>query len=177
MIGAISRLSVVSTSYSVAYAARLSASSSPFQKRRRLRRTYQFDRSSTNASIARVARMRVVPVERGAHLADQRVEARQDPSVQQGAGAVDAIGLVRRPAVEARVGDEEAVRVPQRQEEAAHDLVGRPVAEVAGSSAGLAAAYIQRMTSAPICSAASSNGIELPLLLCISSPCSSRSSA
>ena len=39
---------------------------------------------------------------------------------------------------------------------------------------GLVDEYIQRMTSAPICSAASSNQIALPLLLCISSPCSSR---
>jgi hypothetical protein len=55
--GAMSRHSVVRTSYSVAYAARLSASSSPFQNRRRLRRTYQFESSSTNDSMARVPRI------------------------------------------------------------------------------------------------------------------------
>ena len=54
--GASRRVKVASTSYSVADAAALSVSSSPFQNRRRLRRTYQFDRSSTKASMARVAR-------------------------------------------------------------------------------------------------------------------------
>ena len=54
VIGASSFASVTRHSYSVAYAASLSLSLSDFQKRRRLRRTYQFERSSTNASIRRV---------------------------------------------------------------------------------------------------------------------------
>src|SRR5690606_26599003 len=53
--GASSRVTVARHSYSVARAARWSASSSDFQKRRRLRRTYQFDSSSTSCSMGRAA--------------------------------------------------------------------------------------------------------------------------
>ena len=75
---------------------------------------------------------RVVAVERLARLGDERVEARQDPSVEERAGALDAVGLVGRPAVEAGVRHEEPVRVPERQEEAAHDLVRRARSRSAG---------------------------------------------
>ena len=44
-------------------------------------------------------------------------------------------------------------------------------------TAGLWRQKSQRMTSTPILSAASSNQMALPLLLCISSPCSSRTQA
>ena len=54
MNGATRRVTVVRHVYRVAYAARLSASSSAFQNRRRFRRTYQLDSSSTNRSISRV---------------------------------------------------------------------------------------------------------------------------
>ena len=47
--------SVVRHSWSVANAATLSVSTSDFQKRRLLRRTYQLDSRSTNSSISRTA--------------------------------------------------------------------------------------------------------------------------
>ncbi len=53
--GASSLHSVTRQAYRVWYAASLSASFSDFQKRRRLRRTYQLERSSTNAWMARPA--------------------------------------------------------------------------------------------------------------------------
>ena len=53
MKGASSRASVVRHAYNVWWAASFSESSVLFQKRRRLRRTYQVDSRSTNASMRR----------------------------------------------------------------------------------------------------------------------------
>ena len=72
---------------------------------------------------------RVVAIERDPRLGNQRVEARQDPSVKERSRLGHAVDLVRRPAVQAGVRDEEAVGVPERQEESAHHLVAGPVAE------------------------------------------------
>src|SRR3989442_15939331 len=55
MKGASSWDRLTSTWYSVWYALRLSASDSDFQNRRRERRTYQVERSSTKASSRRAA--------------------------------------------------------------------------------------------------------------------------
>ena len=62
----------------------LVASLSLFQKRRRLRRMYQFDSSSTVKRSMRVGRaVRIVAVQRGADFGDQLVQARDDPAVEQ----------------------------------------------------------------------------------------------
>ena len=53
--GAVSFASVTRHRYSVAYALRLSASRPLLQKRFRLRRTYQLDSASTNATSRCVA--------------------------------------------------------------------------------------------------------------------------
>ena len=75
---------------------------------------------------------RVIRVEGGADLARDGVEAGQDPSVEQAAtGAVGNAGsCARQPPIKPRIGDEERVRVPEWEEEAADHLVAGSVPEV-----------------------------------------------
>ena len=116
--GASSRARVVRHSCRTACA----SPSAAFQKRGRLRRTYQLERSSTNA-VERLRRpQRVEVLERLGGLADGAVQSRPHPAVHH----VRRRGTQRRrrvPAVEVRVGREEGVRVPERHEEPVRRLV------------------------------------------------------
>ncbi len=126
--GAISRVRPSSTSCSVARAA-----GSPSQKRRRERRTYQFERSSTNWAISRPAvwvskssSAAVTPVGHGGELG-------QRPAVQQRpVGARRRRTRGRIPAVGLRVQGEEARRVPVGEQHLAHDLGQRLVPDPPG---------------------------------------------
>ena len=60
------------------------AAGSPSQKRRRERRTYQLERSSTNRWISRPENGRVEVVEPLAHDRDGLLQARQRPAVEIG---------------------------------------------------------------------------------------------
>ena len=76
--GAISRVTVSSTSCSVR-----SAAGSPCQNRRRERRTYQLDRSSTKADSSLPARWVSKASSARVDLADQGVQLAEQPAVQQ----------------------------------------------------------------------------------------------
>ena len=93
------------------------AAGSPSQKRRRERRTYQFERSSTNAGDRVAGARGVVGVEPLAHRLDRRVQARERPAVEVGRPARRRVAL---DAVDVRVQDVEAVRVPELEQELAH---------------------------------------------------------
>ena len=74
---------------------------------------------------------RVVGVERGAAVAGELAGARDHPAIERVVALGAAVGLLPERAEALRVGveDEEAVRVPERQQ-AAGDVAGRAVAEV-----------------------------------------------
>ena len=134
MNGASSRVTVARHSYSVCSAACVSAESSDFQKRRRLRRTYQFESCSTNSSMGRAASA-------GSYASSASVTRRtvrcSSERTQRSSSCARALAD-RRCGVElrdVRVGDEERVRVPQRRDEAPrrlrHEVRGE-AARVAG---------------------------------------------
>ena len=125
-IGASSRATTTSASCSVANAARVSASSVFPQNRSRLRRTYQFDRSSTTKSpIARAARVssyasRSRPTDATSRCSRDRIQ-RSSTFV----GVRRRATRVGRPALEVRVQREEPVRVRQRVERPPRRLAQR----------------------------------------------------
>ena len=80
--GAMSLHKVVRQVCRVAYAAVLSSSLSLFQKRRRLRRTYQLDSPVHEVLDAPPRVGGIVLIELPVHLRDQAVQLRQDPPVQ-----------------------------------------------------------------------------------------------
>ena len=125
--GAISRVTVSTTSCSVR-----SAALSPCQKRRRERRTYQLDRSSTNADSSLPARWVSYASSACVDLVDQRVEFAQQPAVQDRALGRGRVGRGRRPVGRTGVQGLEGDRVPVRQERLADDLLDRAVAHPAG---------------------------------------------
>ncbi len=77
-----------------------------------------------------------------------------------------AVPLVSRssgcPLVQVRVRHKEAVHVPQRQEEALDGFLGQLRRQTACRLRSAGRRYIQRITSAPMLSAASLNSMELP---------------
>ena len=74
---------------------------------------------------------RVVGVERGAAVAGELAGARDHPAIERVVALGTAVGLLPERAEALRIGveDEEAVRVPERQQ-APGDVAGRAVAEV-----------------------------------------------
>ena len=110
------------------------AAGSPSQKRRRERRTYQLDRSSTNAAISRPGRLGVEVLQRRGDAVGDRGAARPAPSgPAAGARRAAGAGVGRRvPAVGLGVQGEEARGVPVGEQHLADDLGQRLVADAAG---------------------------------------------
>ena len=167
--GAITRRHCTSAWCRVAKAAR-----SPSQKRLRERRTYQFERSSQNASTALVIARRVVGVERGAGVARELGAARDDPAVERVVALRPTVrlGPERPEALRVGVQDEEAVGVPER-EQAPRDVAGRPVAEVHVLARVLAGEHPAASRRRPSSRLPLRARIALPHDLCIARPCSS----
>ena len=109
--GASSSATVRRHSCSVACA----AGSAAFQNRARERRTYQFERSSTNDSSACAARSASNPS--SASVTSRTVEWRRERTHRSSTcvAGTASVGALGRPAVERRVGHEERVGVPERQ--------------------------------------------------------------
>jgi len=104
----------------VQYACALSSSSCDFQNRRLLRRMYQLVRSSMNLTKGRTARCKSYPsiaattscvrLSSELRIAVEHVGARLAP-------------VVRRPSVNVGVRHEEAVRIPQRNQDMAKQFL------------------------------------------------------
>ena len=144
----------------------------PRENRRRERRRYQVDRSSivlVDRPRRRLGRRSRAAGPRPA----PRAPASRDRIQRSSAGAPAAAGgepVRRRPAGQPGVGHEERVDVPQDEQPAGAPRRRR--ASRTGCCRRAGRAYIQRITSTPIRSAASSNSIALPQLLCIGRPSS-----
>ena len=126
--GASSRVSTSRHSYSVA-----SAAGSPSQNRRRDRRTYQLDRSSTNSASRRPARAVSKSSSAASTSATVRCSSASAQRSSSGRSATaSATGGARRPARRVGVQDEERGGVPVRQQDLADDLLQRRVPDPAG---------------------------------------------
>src|ERR1700674_4895406 len=117
-------LTVCSASYRVWYAASLSLSLCDFQNRRRERRMYQLDRSSTNRWIRRAGSLASLvsspPLEPARDGGGEPAQLREQPPVEHVALGDGDGGLRGVERVEPRVRDEERVAVPQRDEKLLH---------------------------------------------------------
>ena len=109
---------------------RLDAARRHLQKRRRERRMYQFERSSTNARTRVVTPGRPVLVECGVvPPTSSAVRARRASGRGRASTRPASIGVRRPEVLDVRVGDEERDGVPERQQPPLH-LAGRAVAEL-----------------------------------------------
>ena len=92
----------------------------PSQKRRRERRMYQLETSSTNASKLSISRWVQLILEGLGRLADVLLRAGDEPAVERARALVERrrveVGEARGEALDVPVVDEEPHRVPEREE-------------------------------------------------------------
>ena len=170
-IGASSRVSTSRHSCSVA-----SAAGSPSQKRRRDRRTYQFDRSSTKSASRGPARCVSKPSSAASTSRTSRLQLGQQPPVEH--RPVRRLGVRLASGVQPlvrRVERLERRRVPVGQQHLADDLLQRRVPDPARQPRRAAgAAMNQRSASAPCSSISGIGSRMLPRCLDILRPSSAR---
>ena len=177
MNGASRREPVSSTVCRVAKAARLSAVISPFQKRRRVRRTYQLLTSSmTKAPSVLAARVRFRSSRSLVTDCGHALQPAEDPAVEQ-IGSGSGRGVAGPEAVQVRVEGEEVVGVLQGGQQLALSLLHALEIEARGGPDRAAVIMYQRSGSAPSSRMISMGSTALPTLLDIFLPLLSRISS
>ena len=153
----------------------MSSSLSDFQNRLRLRRTYQLESPSTKSSTRRDASAESYSSSAAVTSTTSWLssESTHRSSSEPGPVCEAAAGL--KPSMFAYVTKNEyTFHSGIRKRRRTSSVVPGPKLRL---DAGLQRAYSHRMASTPISSAASSNQMAFPLLLCISAPFSSRINA